>query len=179
MAPAGSGKTAVLVQRVIRTLEQSSGEAFRLLAVTFTVKAAEELKQRAREAIADELWRVDADTIHGFALDWLKRYGKEIGVGPDVVVFADDIDRIAVIAGYLRSIGLGDDLEDDGTSMKDLLEAIDGHRTRHSGRDCECGRNYGHYGVSLEELADAYGAALRGTGRYRFPGNAVGLVGAA
>ena len=175
VAPAGSGKTEVLVQRVIRTLEQSSGEAFRLLAVTFTVKAAEELKQRAREAIADELWRVDADTIHGFALDWLKRYGKEIGVGPDVVVFADDIDRIAVIAGYLRSIGLGDDLEDDGTSMKDLLEAIDGHRTRHSGRDCECCRNYGHYGVSLEELADAYGAALRAQGAIDFPGMLLGL----
>ena len=175
VAPAGSGKTEVLVQRVIRTLEQSSGEAFRLLAVTFTVKAAEELKQRAREAIADELWRVDADTIHGFALDWLKRYGKEIGVGPDVVVFADDIDRIAVIAGYLRSLGLGGDVEDDGTSMKGLLEAIDAHRTRHSGRDCGCGENYRYYGVSLEEIADAYGAALRAQGAIDFPGMLLGL----
>ena len=79
VAPAGSGKTEVLIQRVVRTLEHSTGEAFRLLVVTFTVKAAEELKQRARESTADELWRVDADTIHGFALDWLKRYGRKGG----------------------------------------------------------------------------------------------------
>lgn len=176
VAPAGSGKTEVLIQRVIRTLEQSAGEAFRLLAVTFTVKAAEELKQRAREAIADELWRLDADTIHGFALDWLKRYGKEIGVGPDVVVFADDIDRVAVIAEYLRSVGLGGDLEDDGADMKELLEAIDGHRTRHNGRDCERDRNYRYYGVSLEELADAYGTALRAQGAIDFPGMLLGLA---
>ena len=48
VAPAGSGKTEVLIQRVIRILENSTGDAFRLLVVTFTVKAAEELKQRAR-----------------------------------------------------------------------------------------------------------------------------------
>ena len=171
VAPAGSGKTEVLVQRVVRTLEHSAGEAFRLLVVTFTVKAAEELKQRARETIADELWRVDADTIHGFALDWLKRYGKDIGIDPDVVVLSDDIDRVAVIAGYLRSIGLGDGLDGDGgTGIRDVLRNIDAHRTRHNGRDCGCSRDYSYLGVSLEELADAYGAALRAQGAIDFPG---------
>ena len=175
VAPAGSGKTEVLIQRVIRTLEQSAGEAFRLLVVTFTVKAAEELKQRARENIADELWRVDADTIHGFALDWLKRYGKEVGIGPDVVVLSDDIDRVAVIAEYLRSIGLGAD-EGDGTRMRDLLDAIDAHRTQHNGRKCRCSDKYSYPGVSLEELADAYGAALRAQGAIDFPGMLLSLA---
>ena len=177
VAPAGSGKTEVLIQRVIRTLERSAGEAFRLLAVTFTVKAAEELKRRARETIADELWRVDADTIHGFALDWLKRYGKEIGISPDVVVLSDDSDRAAVITGYLRSIGLADDpTGDDGTAIRDLLKAIDGHRTRHDGRHCGCNRDYSHHGVSLEELSDAYGAALKAQGAIDFPGMLLSLA---
>ena len=107
VAPAGSGKTEVLIRRVIRTLERSAGESFRLLVVTFTVKAAEELRRRAQETVAEELWRIDADTIHGFALDWLRRYGKEVGVGPDVVVLSDDIDRAAVISTYLQSVGRG------------------------------------------------------------------------
>ena len=171
VAPAGSGKTEVLIQRVVRTLEHSTGEAFRLLVVTFTVKAAEELKQRARESIADELWRVDADTIHGFALDWLKRYGRAVGVGPDVVVLSDDIDRVAIIAEYLRSIGLGDDIDGDGgTSVRDLLVAIDTHRTRHNGRKCGCSEDDSYHEVSLEELADAYGAALKAQGAIDFPG---------
>ena len=176
VASAGSGKTEVLIQRVIRTLEHSAGEAFRLLVVTFTVKAAEELKQRARKNIADELWRVDADTIHGFALDWLKRYGKEVGIGPDVVVFSDDIDRVAVIAEYLRSIGLGAEDGGGGTRMRDLLDAIDAHRTQHNGRKCRCSDNYSYHGVSLEELADAYGAALRAQGAIDFPGMLLSLA---
>ena len=171
VAPAGSGKTEVLIQRVIRTLEHSAGEAFRLLVVTFTVKAAEELKQRARAAVADELWRVDADTIHGFALDWLKRYGREVGIGPDVVVLSDDIDRVTVLAEYLRSIGLGDDLgSDDGSGLRRVLEAIDTHRTGHNGQHCACSSDYTHLGVSMQELADAYSAGLQARGAVDFPG---------
>ena len=175
VAPAGSGKTEVLIQRVIRTLENTAGEAFRLLVVTFTVKAAEELKQRARENIAEELWRVDADTIHGFALDWLKRYGMEFGIGPDVIVLSDDVDRLAVIAEYLQSIGFSSDDTHDAAGMKDLLEAIDAHRTQHDGQRCQCCDNYTYFGVSLEELADAYGAALRAQGAIDFPGMLLGL----
>ena len=177
MAPAGSGKTEVLIQRVIRALERSAGEAFRILVVTFTVKAAEELTRRARESIADELWRLDADTIHGFALDWLKRYGREVGVGPDVVVLSDDVDRAAIVTGYLQSIGLGGDLDRDSDgAMRALLKAIDAHRTRHRRRNCRCNEDYSHHGVSLEELADSYGAVLRAQGAIDFPGMLLSLA---
>lgn len=145
--------------------------------VTFTVKAAEELKRRARESIADELWRLDADTIHGFALDWLKRYGTEVGVGPDVVVLSDDVDRATIVAGYLRSIGLSSDpAVDGGGAMGKLLRAIDAHRTRHRQRPCDCTEDSSHHGVSLEELADSYGAAVRAQGAIDFPGMLLSLA---
>ncbi|MDE0161695.1 MAG: ATP-dependent helicase [Acidimicrobiaceae bacterium] len=176
VAPAGSGKTEVLIRRVIRTLERSAGESFRLLVVTFTVKAAEELRRRARQAVADELWRIDADTIHGFALDWLRRYGKEVGVGPDVVVLSDDIDRASVVSMYLQSVGRGasvsNELEHD---MRSLLEAIDTHRllldvTKGEG---DSRRNY--FGVELGELSEAYEGHLRDHGAIDFPGMLLGL----
>ena len=177
MAPAGSGKTEVLIQRVIRALQRSAGEAFRILVVTFTVKAAEELKRRARESIADELWRLDADTIHGFALDWLKRYGREVGVGPDVLVLSDDLDRAAIVTGYLQSIGVTADLDRAGDgAMRTLLKAIDVHRTGHRHRNCECSEDYSHHGVSLEELADSYGAGLKAQGAIDFPGMLLSLA---
>ena len=170
VAPPGSGKTEVLIQRVIRALEDSAGQAFRLLAVTFTVKAAEELRHRAQESIADELWRLDADTIHGFALDWLRRYGREIGVPPDVVVYSDDIDRMAVVTEYLQSIGLGNGSDrDGGSSMKSLLEAIDAYRTRGSANS-PFERDHCYHGIALEELAEAYSAALESRGAIDFPG---------
>lgn len=171
VAPAGSGKTEVLIQRVIRMLERSAGEAFRILVVTFTLKAAEELRSRTREAIAEELWRVDADTIHGFALDWLRRYGKEVGVSPDVVVLSDDIDRFAVVAEYLRSIGHNAVLAGEaGSDMRSALEAIDTHRLRHDRNNCGCDSNCNYYGISLGELVDAYEASLRERGAIDFPG---------
>lgn len=176
VAPAGSGKTEVLIRRVIETLERSAGESFRLLVVTFTDKAAEELRQRAREAVADELWRIDADTIHGFALDWLRRYGKEIGVGPDVVVLSDDIDRASVLSSYLQSVGhgtsIGDGLDAD---MRSVLDAIDIHRLQHDVTNCGCDSIHSYFGVTLDELTEAYESSLLDRGAIDFPGMLLGL----
>ena len=176
VAPAGSGKTEVLIQRVIRTLDASVGESFRLLVVTFTVKAAEELRRRAHDAVAEQLWRIDADTIHGFALDWLRRYGKDVGVGPDVVVLSDDVDRAAVVGAYLQSLGratsVGGGLDPD---MKSLLSAIDSHRLDHVATDCGCGPIRSNFGVALDELTKAYEASLMDRGAIDFPAMLVGL----
>ncbi len=176
IAPAGSGKTEVLIQRVIRLLKQSAGESFRLLAVTFTVKAAEELRKRAGQSLADELWRVDANTIHGFAHDWLRRYGREIGVSPDVVVLSDDIDRVTVVAEYLRSVGLNEYLgEGIRTTVKPLLEVIDAYRTQTNGEQHMHQRIYPPLGIEIKELVDAYEAALKARGAIDFLGMLVGL----
>lgn len=176
VAPAGSGKTEVLIRRAIETLERSAGESFRLLVVTFTVKAAEELRQRARDAVAEELWRIDADTIHGFALDWLRRYGKEVGIGPDVVVLSDDIDRAAVVSTYLQSVGrgtrAGDGLDDE---MRSLLGAIDIQRLQHGATNSGGDLLDSYFGVSLDELTDAYESLLVDRGAIDFLGMLLGL----
>lgn len=176
VAPAGSGKTEVLIRRVIRTLERSASEAFRLLVVTFTDKAAEELRRRARETVAEELWRIDADTIHGFALDWLRRYGKEVGVGPDVVVLSDDVDRAAVVSTYLQSVGRGTSIGDGlDADMRSLLDAIDAHRLQHDVTNS--GRNSIHryFGVAIGELTEAYEGSLMDRGAIDFPGMLLGF----
>ena len=60
--------------------------------------------------------------------------------------------------------------------MRDLLGAIDAHRTRHNARNCRCSEDRSHYGVSLEEIADAYGAALKAQGAIDFPGMLLSLA---
>lgn len=125
VASAGSGKTEVLTRRVIRHLEESPRQTFRVLAVTFTVRAAQELKTRLQASASDEAWRVDADTIHGFALDWLMRFGQSVSVYPDTVVYSDDADRVALLAEYVSSLG-----EAPGDSLRSVLQAIDGARAQ-------------------------------------------------
>jgi len=176
IAPAGSGKTEILIRRVIRILEQSAGGSFRLLAVTFTVKAAEELQKRAGQSVADELWRLDANTIHGFAHDWLRRYGREIGISPDVVVLSDDSDRMTVVSEYLRSVGLNEDIgEDIGATVKPLLGIIDAYRTKQDGEKYVGQKIYPPFGIEIKELVDAYEASLRKFGAIDFPGMLTGL----
>jgi len=99
-AAAGAGKTAVLVERVIRNIlsEEDPGDIERLLVVTFTEKAALEMKERVREALQKALDsspgdqrlsrqlmlldRAHISTIHSFCLYVVRRYFYKVGLDP-------------------------------------------------------------------------------------------------
>lgn len=168
LAPAGSGKTEVLTRRVERILEESADAAFRILAVTYTVKAAEELRTRLQARVAEDVWRVDCDTLHSFALEWLTRYGSTVGVRPGVIVFSDDADRLDLISGYLASIGIDPSVA-SRAALQPILNEFDAFRT--SAPDSEIqDRHYAEFGVGLKELYDAYLGALQEAGGIDFPG---------
>ena len=127
IAPAGSGKTEVLIRRIERLLDESPAESFRLLAVTFTVKAADELKSRLSRSVGEEAWRVDANTIHGFALDWLQRSGQPVGISSDVVVYAQSRDCVDLLRRFLDSV---EESHFEDRTLLDILEQINNLRTR-------------------------------------------------
>lgn len=106
-APPGSGKTEVLVRRAIHLIEESPAELFRVLALTYTIKAAGELRLRVAEAVeGDDRWRVTATTFHSFALDMLEHYGAPVGVGQNPPVFDDDEDKRRLVEGLLEPEGV-------------------------------------------------------------------------
>lgn len=96
-AAAGSGKTAVLVERIIRKISANS-DVDRLLVATFTKAAAAEMKDRIRQALEKELERqpesehlrrqlalmnrASITTLHSFCLDVIRRYYPLIGLDP-------------------------------------------------------------------------------------------------
>jgi len=165
VASAGSGKTEVLTRRVIRHLEESRGETFRILAVTFTVRAAQELKARLQAAVSQEAWRVDADTVHSFALDWLMRFGQIVNVFPDTVVYADEADRLALLAGFIRSLG-----ETDHRDLRPILRSIDEVRTQGPVR-AESDLARPHVGsLPFSDLYEGYLAALEASNGIDFAG---------
>lgn len=171
VAPAGSGKTEVLIRRIVRLLSDSQGETHRILAVTYTRKAADNLRARIAAALSDEVWRVQADTLHGFALDWLRRYGDIVGVGPDVVVYSDDHDRIAIIERYLSSL-----TSDVATvDVRELLRSFDDQRARclplpaaHPLPSIS--------GIPTSELYEGYVRRLTDDGGIDFPGMLTKLI---
>ncbi len=121
-AGAGSGKTFTLTRRILWALSPESGpyldDIGQVLAITFTRKAAAELKERVRRALMEE-GMVDAalavdsawiSTIHGMCARILRTYSLELGIDPafEVLDYADELkeealDRVMASLGDARS----------------------------------------------------------------------------
>jgi DNA helicase-2/ATP-dependent DNA helicase PcrA len=119
VAGAGSGKTEVVARRVERILLESIQEDYRVLAVSYTVKAADELRDRLASRLGDLHRRVEADTVHGYALSLLRQHGTRIGLPLEPEVLARDEDRYELLASWLNEQG-GAALPDPASTFREL-----------------------------------------------------------
>lgn len=115
VASAGSGKTEVAASRVERLLTESANETFRILALSYTHKAAQELEGRFRERLGDMHARADTDTIHGFAHGLLRQHGTKIGLPVEPEVLTRNEDRAELLARWL--VDEGRDIPNDFASV--------------------------------------------------------------
>jgi DNA helicase II / ATP-dependent DNA helicase PcrA len=97
LAGPGSGKTKVLTSRIARIIEESPTEHYRILALTFTNKAAAEMRQRIELLVPGSGNRVLLTTFHSFAGDVLRQHGHLIGLKPDFTLVTQDGERIALL----------------------------------------------------------------------------------
>ena len=89
LAGPGSGKTLVLTSRVVRILEES--DASSVLALTFTTKAAAEMRTRVDRLLGRRAERAHLCTFHSFAADLLRQHGSHLG--PAARFQPDNADR--------------------------------------------------------------------------------------
>jgi DNA helicase-2/ATP-dependent DNA helicase PcrA len=95
VAGPGSGKTRVLTERIRRLLNESKGH-FRILALTFTNKAANEMKERLAE-FPDIKQRAFIGTLHSFCMEVLANRGKSVGIDKLPNIFESHQDRMQVL----------------------------------------------------------------------------------
>ena len=124
LAGAGSGKTEVVALRVQRLLGIEEGVG-RILALSYTVKAADELRDRLRERAGAESERVTTETIHGFAHSVLRQHSTRIGLPIEPEILTRDEDRVELLNQWRSSQGLG-----AANDPLDLLRRIDLARAR-------------------------------------------------
>ncbi len=98
LAGPGSGKTHVLTLRIARLIAASPNEFYRVLGLTFTQKAASEMKTRVDELLGEDAGRTFITTFHSFAADLLRQHGSHLGIRPDFTILNQDEDRAAVLA---------------------------------------------------------------------------------
>ena len=101
VAGPGSGKTRVLTERVRRLLDDSN-QHFRVLALTFTNKAANEMIERLDD-VPDIRKRAFVGTLHSFCMEVLANRGKPIGVNGLPNIFESHDDRKQVLANAVKS----------------------------------------------------------------------------
>ena len=169
-APPGSGKTEVLVQRVIHLLEKSPGDLFRILALTYTVKAAGELNERVRQIVPErDRWRVNATNFHSFALGLLQNYGKPVGLKAPITVISDVEDKRLLVAPLLKDMMKRMDSVDH-TEWKVLFNEIARRKTNLEPPEQVDGDRMLRDQVYLHEAYEAYELALTNAGYIDYEG---------
>ncbi len=107
-AGAGSGKTNALTKRIAYLIQERDIRPYNILAVTFTNKAAAEMKERIANLVGDtamrDLW---AGTFHSLCARCLRERGSQIGLDKNFSIY-DDGDQLALVKESLRELDLDD-----------------------------------------------------------------------
>ena len=101
LAGPGAGKTLVLTTRVARILESAPHRNFRVLALTFTTKAADEMRARVQTMIPNLVDRTVIGTFHSFCAKLLRQHGSHLGIRPDFGIYDQDEDRAELLRDAL------------------------------------------------------------------------------
>ena len=109
LAGAGSGKTRVISYRAAYLIGDGHAEPHEVLAVTFTNKAAEEMRARVARLLTTDCRRLWISTFHAFCARMLRREGPAIGLSRDFVIY-DSADQLAVVRRALRDLDIDDTL---------------------------------------------------------------------
>lgn len=125
VASAGSGKTEVVARRIQRLLSDVPDDGGRVLALTYTVKAADELQGRLGLRLGNLARRVESDTIHGFCHNLLRAHGTRIGLPLEPELLTRDEDRVELMRAWLEA--QGDESPDDPRAV---LQELDIARAR-------------------------------------------------
>ena len=104
-AGAGSGKTRVITFRVANLIAKHDVAPWRILAVTFTNKAAGEMRERLLGLLGEQGAAVQVGTFHATCARLLRRHGESVGLTKDFTIY-DDQDQQALVKRVLRDLGL-------------------------------------------------------------------------
>ena len=155
LAGAGSGKTRVITHKIAYTVEMLHRDPGSILAVTFTNKAAKEMRERLMGMIhPQQASRVVIRTFHSFGAWLLRRHAGEAGLNPNFTIYDDD-DSLTLLHGlyteykrkdlspYMRTISR---LKDQGLTPDDDISLVT--------RDSRIPEMYRRYQKRLGEIGN-------------------------
>ncbi|MBN1970111.1 MAG: UvrD-helicase domain-containing protein [Candidatus Delongbacteria bacterium] len=125
LAGAGSGKTRVIVHRIAELIENGDAEPDNILAVTFTNKAAKELKYRLHTLVGDDAKFITCGTFHSICLNILKSNFQRIGFEKNITIYDSD-DSLKVIKDAMELCGFSEKV----IKPQRVLSEISGYKNK-------------------------------------------------
>ncbi len=105
IAGAGSGKTRVLTFRIAYLMEKENIEPFRILALTFTNKAAKEMRNRIEKLVGEEARNLWMGTFHSVFAKMLRFEAQYLGFTPNFTIY-DTTDSVSLVKTVIKELGL-------------------------------------------------------------------------
>ena len=119
LAGAGSGKTRVLTHRIAYLIEEKHVPAYQIMAITFTNKAAHEMRERVDRIVSFGAEQVWVSTFHSSCVRILRRYADRIGYGNNFTIYDSD-DSKTLMKAVIKKLNLDTKIYKD----RALLAAI-------------------------------------------------------
>src|SRR5579864_4986093 len=158
LAGAGSGKTRVITSRIAYLIGDGHAEPHEVLAVTFTNKAAGEMRERVEALLGSECRSMWVSTFHALCARLLRREGPAIGLSRDFVIY-DSTDQLAVVKQALKELHIDDSFIQPRAALSRISHAknrMEGPEALASGaawnrRDEQIARIYAYYVKTLRD----------------------------
>ena len=147
LAGAGSGKTRVITYRIAYLIGDGHAEPDNVLAVTFTNKAAGEMRERVEALIGADSRGVWLSTFHALCARLLRREAPKIGLSRDFVIY-DSSDQVALVKQIEKELGI----DDKFVPPRQALSRISHLRNRMEGPDTL----RGSYNIRDEQIAKIF-----------------------
>jgi DNA helicase-2/ATP-dependent DNA helicase PcrA len=155
LAGAGSGKTRVIAHRIAYLVSEGLSEPDRILAVTFTNKAAAEMRSRVEALLGTDCRSMWISTFHALCARLLRREAPQIGLSRDFVIY-DSSDQLTLMKHVLREAGIDGTLQPRVvlsriSHAKNRMETSDGIPGAWTSRDEQVSKLFDSYTRALTE----------------------------
>ncbi len=122
IAGAGSGKTKVLTHKIAYLIGEKQIKPWNILAITFTNKAANEMKERIGNLVGDVAADIWMGTFHSICVRILRRFIDRIGFDSSFIIF-DSSDQRTLVKNCIKTIGLDDKMFTDRSVLSEISNA--------------------------------------------------------
>src|SRR5216684_7491589 len=122
LAGAGSGKTRVITSRVAYLVGDGHAQPHEVLAVTFTNKAAEEMRARVEALLGSDCSRMWVSTFHSLCARLLRREAPAIDLSRDFVIY-DSSDQLTVVKQALKELHIDDGFVQPRAALSQISSA--------------------------------------------------------